>query len=64
MKEGRKTYRDIWLRYQKLSHENFRRCHKKDTPEGYAFAQQREQLLVRAFFADCKRYLTEKDMYE
>lgn len=51
------TYEYLHLRYQELSHVNFRKCHKEDTKEGYERAQARERLLIRAFFADCKRYL-------
>ena len=57
------TYEQIDKRYQALSHENFKRCHKKDTPEGYAFALKREQRIKRAFLNDCKRYLTENDIF-
>ena len=59
----KKTYQEIDKRYQKLSHENFKRCHKLNTKEGYEKAQQRERLLKRAFLADCKRYLTESDIF-
>ena len=56
------TYEEIDKRYQRLSHENFKRCHKKDTAEGYAFALKRERRIKQAFLNDCKRYLTEKDV--
>lgn len=56
------TYEQIDKRYQRLSHENFKRCHKKNTAEGYVFAQCREKRLKRAFLNDCKRYLSEKDI--
>lgn len=47
------------VRYQSLSAENTRRARKIDTDEAYKKAQSREQLIRKAFFADCKRYLKE-----
>ena len=51
------TYEVLNRRYTKLSCENTNRARKVDTSEGYKKAQEREQLIRRAFFADCKRYL-------
>ena len=53
-------YVDLERRYQKLSTENTQRARKKDTAEAYEWAQYREKLILRAFFADCKRYLDEE----
>ena len=53
------TYEELYRRYQKLSVENTQRARKVDTDEAYAWAQYRERLILRAFFADCKRYLNE-----
>ena len=53
------TYEELERRYQRLSHENMMRGRKKDTAEGYEKARSREELIRRAFFADCKRYLNE-----
>lgn len=52
-------YADLARRYQKLSVENTQRARKVDTAEAYKWAQYRERLILRAFFADCKRYLNE-----
>lgn len=51
------TYDDIDRKYQRLSHENTLRARRKDTSESYVRAQNREKLLRKAFFRDCKRYL-------
>lgn len=61
MEEGRKPidYYSLDRRYQRLSAENTRRARKIDTDEAYKKAQSREQLIRKAFFADCKRYLKE-----
>lgn len=56
------TYEKLNRRYQKLSHENMMRGRKKDTTEGYEKARSREQLIRKAFFADCKRYLDENSI--
>ena len=53
------TFDEIKKKYQYLSHENTQRARKKDTAEAYEWAQQREKLITRAFFADCRRYLDE-----
>ena len=53
------TYEELDKRYRELSHENMMRARKKDTNEAYIKALERENLLWRAFFADCKRYLNE-----
>ena len=53
------TYEELERRYQRLSHETMMRGRKKDTAEGYEKARSREELIRRAFFADCKRYLNE-----
>lgn len=57
------TYIELDRRYQKISAENTRRARKKDTAEAYRKAQEREQLIRRTFFADCKRYLNEDSFY-
>ena len=61
MEEGRKPidYYSLDRRYKRLSAENTRRARKIDTDEAYKKAQSREQLIRKAFFADCKRYLKE-----
>lgn len=61
MEAGRKPidYYSLDRRYQSLSTENTRRARKIDTDEAYKKAQSREQLIRKAFFADCKRYLKE-----
>ena len=51
------TYELLNRRYIKLSCENTNRARKVDTEEGYRKAQEREQLIRRAFFADVKKYL-------
>lgn len=51
------TYDELDKRYQRLSVENTRRARKKDTAEAYEMARSREELIRRAFFADCRRYL-------
>lgn len=51
------TYDDLERRYQELSVENTRRARKKDTERAYKKAQSRERWILKAFFADCKRYL-------
>ena len=48
---------DLERRYQELSVENTRRARKKDTERAYKKAQSRERWILKAFFADCKRYL-------
>ena len=53
------TYVELDRRYHRISHENTQRARKKDTAEAYEWAQQRERLITRAFFADCRRYLDE-----
>lgn len=52
-------YEELDRRYQRLSVENTRRARKKNTDEAYERAQSREELIRRAFFADCKKYLNE-----
>lgn len=52
-------YEELDGRYRMLSCENTRRARKIDTDEAYKKAQSREQLIRKAFFADCKRYLKE-----
>lgn len=51
------TYDELDKRYQRLSHENMMRARKKDKAEAYEKAQKRERMILKAFFADCKRYL-------
>ena len=53
------TYEELERRYQRLSNENMMRGRRKDTDRGYEKARSREELIRRAFFADCKRYLNE-----
>ena len=52
-------YEELDRRYQRLSVENTRRARRIDTAEAYERAQSREELIRRAFFADCKKYLNE-----
>lgn len=52
-------YEELDRRYQRLSHENMMRGRKRDTEKGYEKAQGREQLIRKAFLADCKKYLNE-----
>lgn len=55
----RRTYEDLYRRYQDLSEVNTLRARKKDTAEGYEKAQSRERLIRKALFNDCKKYLDE-----
>lgn len=56
------NYHELQLKYQRISNENTRRSRIIDTPEGYARAQSREKLIVKAFFNDCKRYLKPENL--
>lgn len=60
---SKKTYLDLKRQYDKLSCENTNRLRKSKKADRFEFAAAREQLLIRALFADCKRYLTEDDMF-
>lgn len=62
MRGKKYTYLDLKRRYDRLSHENTMRLRKKETPEAYEFAAKREEWIGRAFFADCRRYLTKYDI--
>ena len=53
------SYEELDGRYRLLSCENTRRARRIGTDEAYERAQSREELIRRAFFADCKRYLNE-----
>lgn len=57
------TYDDLFRRYQKLSCENTDRLRISRKRNRYEFAAARERLLRKAFFADCKRYLTPDDIF-
>lgn len=59
----KKTYHSLWLRYQELSNENTRRLRVSKAPDRFDKAAEREQLLRRAFFADCRRYLIAGDIF-
>lgn len=50
-------YEELGRRYQRLSAENTRRARKRDTDETYEKARRREEWILKAFFADCRRYL-------
>ena len=56
------TYHELQLKYQRISNENTRRARIIDTPEGYARAQSREKLIVKAFLNDCKKHLKPEDL--
>lgn len=56
------NYHELQLKYQRISNENTRRARIIDTPEGYARAQSREKLIVKAFFNDCKKHLKPEDL--
>ena len=56
------TYHQLWLKYQRISNINTLRARKKDTPEAYERAQNREKLIMKAFFNDVKRYLKSEDL--
>lgn len=51
------TYEDLDKKYQRLSHENTIRARKVDTLWAYEKAKNREKLIQKAFFNDCKRHL-------
>lgn len=61
MKGRSYSYTDLTRRYERLSHENTMRLRKKETVEAYEKARRREVLIQKAFFSDCRRYLTEDD---
>lgn len=50
-------YEELDRRYQRLSAENTRRARKRYTDEAYEKARRREEWILKAFFADCRRYL-------
>lgn len=57
----KKTYHDLERHYQKLSNENTRRLRASNDPERYERARRREVLIQKAFFSDCRKYLSEDD---
>ena len=60
---SKKTYLELKRRYDRLSHENTMRLRNSKKPDRFEFAEKRESRIWNALLSDCKRYLTENDMF-